>query len=216
MLILLILCAFAAAGAIDVVIPLTHATFDDYIHSNKYVLVEFYAPWCGFCKKFAPVFNDVATTLSEENTDVRIAKVDCISETELARKYEIKGYPTLLWFVNGYALNQESLYIPQTKDELVRFVRRMSKDRVTLLASEDEVNEFKHDVAHAAGKFRGFTRYSVSSMVGYFSDATSQYAETFRTACERMELNLDVRHIYFTTYTSSSRKIENKHRYCVP
>ena len=188
----LLLLLLHLVNSIDVVIPLTQNTFQDYVNSNKYVLVEFYAPWCGFCKKFASTYQDVAKTIIEENTNARIAKVDSISETSLARKYEVKSYPTLLWFVNGVPFNKESLYIPQTKEELVRFVRKMSQDRVTLLESEEEAHNFIHDVMHAAGKFRGFNRYSVSPMIGTFADAKSQYAETFKSACERMELNMDV------------------------
>ena len=191
-LLFLLLLLVLSVNAIDVVIPLTQNTFQDYVNSNKYVLVEFYAPWCGFCKKFASTYQDVATTIFEENTNARIAKVDSISETALARKYEVKSYPTLLWFVNGVPFNKESLYIPQTKEELVRFVRKMSQDRVTLLESEEEAHNFIHNVMHATGKFRGFNRYSVSPMIGTFADAKSQYAETFKSACERMELNMDV------------------------
>jgi len=211
MFFLFLLLLLTSSHAIDVVIPLTSSNFDSFIKSNKYVLVEFYAPWCGFCKNFAPIYNDVATILSSE-VNVRVAKVDSTRESSLAEKYEIKGYPTLLWFVNGDVFNRDSLYIPQSKDELVKFVRKMAKERVTVLETKQDVEQFIHNVIHASGKYRGFTRYFVSPMIGYFSSHESRYAEAFKKACESMEINLDVLCAMKISPTQTGRPIVTLHR----
>jgi len=67
---------------------------------TKDVLVEFYAPWCGHCKKLAPVYETVANAfMNEEN--VIVAKVDATENSALASRYEVKGYPTLKFFPKG-------------------------------------------------------------------------------------------------------------------
>jgi len=91
----------AVAGPKSPVTVLTAANFDSIaLDENKNVLVEFYAPWCGHCKRLAPTYDELALAFSSEK-DVVIAKVDASAEESLGTKYGIKGYPTLKWFGKG-------------------------------------------------------------------------------------------------------------------
>ncbi|KAL2472768.1 protein disulfide isomerase-like 1-4 [Forsythia ovata] len=74
------------------VVVLTDGNFSDFVDENKYVMVEFYAPWCGHCKALASEYAAAATELKAEN--VKLVKVDATEENELAEKYEIQGFPT--------------------------------------------------------------------------------------------------------------------------
>jgi protein disulfide-isomerase-like protein len=65
------------------------------------VLVEFYAPWCGHCKKLAPEYAAAAAELKASGNKAVLAKVDADSEKELGTKFQVEGFPTLKWFVNG-------------------------------------------------------------------------------------------------------------------
>jgi len=82
--------AVAAEGS-DVLI-LTDANFEKLLSSGGNILLEFYAPWCGHCKKLGPTYEKVATELKGK---VKVGKIDCTVETGLAKRFGIKGYPTI-------------------------------------------------------------------------------------------------------------------------
>eukprot|EP00439_Symbiodinium_sp_Y106_P051534 s513_g6.t2 len=94
-----LLVAWAALGKAEDVVTLTGSDFDQHLKDNKYVLAEFYAPWCGHCKKLAPEYEKAAQAL--KFSGVSLAKVDATEEKDLAKKYDVKGFPTLIWFEEG-------------------------------------------------------------------------------------------------------------------
>lgn len=70
------------------------------LDTNKNVLVEFYAPWCGHCKQLAPTYEKVAKTFATESNCV-VANVDATKNAKLAEKYGVQGYPTIKFFPAG-------------------------------------------------------------------------------------------------------------------
>lgn len=81
------------------VVVLTRNNFSEFIASNTYVMVNFYAPWCYWSKKLKPEYSAAATML--KNTEAVLAKVDCTIEGKLCRDYNIQGYPSMVLFVLG-------------------------------------------------------------------------------------------------------------------
>lgn len=81
------------------VVVLNGGNFSEFIKKNRYVLVEFYAPWCGHCQALAPEYAAAATVLKGEK--VVLAKVEATEESELAEKYEVQGFPTIYFFIDG-------------------------------------------------------------------------------------------------------------------
>ncbi|KYQ91147.1 disulfide-like protein [Tieghemostelium lacteum] len=75
------------------VIVLTDKTFNSEM--NGLIMVEFYAPWCGHCKKLAPIYEELATKLKTEHPNVKIAKVDCDVEKASCKRFDITSFPTL-------------------------------------------------------------------------------------------------------------------------
>lgn len=78
-----------------------HVKTDEFetevLKSDKKVLVDFYADWCGPCKMMAPILDE----LSNENTEIKIAKVNVDEESAIAEQYKIMSIPTLIVFDKG-------------------------------------------------------------------------------------------------------------------
>ena len=82
-------------------VVLTAATFDETVMASEGIwMVEFYAPWCGHCKKLEPVWNEVATLMKGK---VNFAKADMTLDENKALKerFEVKGFPTVLFWDYG-------------------------------------------------------------------------------------------------------------------
>jgi thioredoxin len=75
-------------------VEVTQDNFDDIVSGNDVVIIDFWAPWCGPCRQFAPVFEQV----SEKHPDVVFAKVNTDEEQELAQAFQIRSIPTLMAF----------------------------------------------------------------------------------------------------------------------
>ncbi len=94
-------------------IKITKENFEsEVLKSDKKVVLDFWATWCGPCKMIAPVLEE----LSEEREDIKIGKVDVDTEGELAVRFGVMSIPTLVFFENGEEINRVIGF--HTKDEL--------------------------------------------------------------------------------------------------
>jgi thioredoxin len=89
-------------------VELTKDNFEQTVSGNPIVIVDFWAPWCGPCRGFAPVFE----TASEAHPDVVFAKVNSDEQQELAGAFNIRSIPTLMVFREKVILFQQAGALP--------------------------------------------------------------------------------------------------------
>jgi thioredoxin 1 len=82
------------------------------LHSDKPVLVDFWAEWCGPCRQIAPILDQLAEELGEE---VTIAKVNIDESPEAPSKYGVRGIPTMILFKHGEAVATKVGALPKTQ-----------------------------------------------------------------------------------------------------
>ena len=123
----------------DVMI-LTDSTFDKAVEKYEYLLVLFYAPWCGHCKKFHPEYEKAATVLRKEN--LYLAKVDATVEKKLAEKFEIQGFPTVKLFIKGQPIEYTG---GRKESEVINWMRKKSGPATKDLKTVEDVEKFQKD-----------------------------------------------------------------------
>ncbi|XVF30026.1 hypothetical protein REPUB_Repub16aG0021800 [Reevesia pubescens] len=121
------------------VLELDESNFDSAISSFDYILVDFYAPWCGHCKRLSPQLDEAAPILAGLKDPIVIAKLNADKFTILARKYELHGYPTLKLFMHGVPVDY---YGPRKADLLVRNLKKFIAPDVSILSSDSAVSDF--------------------------------------------------------------------------
>ena len=85
------------------ILKVTSENFEsEVLQSDKTVLIDFYADWCGPCKMLSPIVDEVA----EENTDIKVVKINVDNAQDLAMKYQVMSIPTLVVIKDGREINR--------------------------------------------------------------------------------------------------------------
>lgn len=137
----------------ETVVTVTKDTFEEFINSAELVLVEFYAPWCGHCKRLAPEYEKAAQQLINHDPPIPLGKVDATVETELAQQFDVTGYPTLKMFRKGrpsdYTGGRDAYGI-------VDHMRKYSGEAAKLLPTLNQVT--------------GMIRKEAATVIGFFDN----------------------------------------------
>jgi protein disulfide-isomerase A1 len=146
-LILSFLLLFVLSFSVEVVqeegvYVLTDSAFDEFIKEHTHALVEFYAPWCGHCKKLAPEYAKAAAKLQKQESPVVLCKVDATAEKTVSERFGVKGYPTLKFFINGAPIEYTG---GRTEDEIVNWVTKKSGSPVREISDAAALDKLMAD-----------------------------------------------------------------------
>jgi len=120
------------------VVELTKDNFEQVVTGNPTVIVDYWAPWCGPCRAFAPTFEKVA----EKNPDVVFAKVNTEEEPEIAAHFQIRSIPTLMIFRDSVILFAQPGALPQgALEDVVGKAKAVDMDEVRKEIAAQEAAE---------------------------------------------------------------------------
>ncbi|KAH0864302.1 hypothetical protein HID58_081513, partial [Brassica napus] len=163
----------------EFVLTLDHTNFTDTINKHDFIVVEFYAPWCGHCKQLAPEYEKAASELSSHVPPVVLAKIDASEETnrEFATQYEVQGFPTIKIFRNGGKAVQE-YNGPREADGIVTYLKKQSGPASFEIKSAEDASEFDKKVI----------------VVGVFPKLSGSEFDSFLATAEKLRSDYDFAH----------------------
>jgi len=144
----------------DGVLVLSDSNFAEAINAYETLLVEFYAPWCGHCKKLAPEYAKAAAALKKDG--LSIAKMDATANDRIPSQFGVEGFPTLKFFRSGKASDYTG---GRTESEIVNWVKKKSGPPAKAITTAEDVATFKQSGEVA--------------VIGVFADPASSEAKVF-------------------------------------
>ncbi len=116
-------------------VEITKENLQDTIANNDIAIIDFWAPWCGPCKSFAPIYEAV----SEKHDDIVFAKVNTEDEQELAASFQIRSIPTLMIFRGQIAIFSQAGMLPESAlQEVIGKVKELDMDQVRKEVEEQQ------------------------------------------------------------------------------
>lgn len=170
---------FASALSSDV-LEFDDGDFSDKIGDHETILVEFYAPWCGHCKKLAPEYEKAASSLVNNDPPVPLAKVDCIANADTCKKFGVSGYPTLKIFRDGeFSADYQG---PREADGIVKYMKNQVGTATRELNNIEDFNKFIGDFD--------------AGIVGFFDSESSKLFTSFKKVSEAMREDFRFAHTF--------------------
>ncbi|XP_069502872.1 protein disulfide-isomerase A2 [Ambystoma mexicanum] len=147
------------------VLVLNKHNFERALREHKFLLVEFYAPWCSHCQALELEYSKAADVLKNKSSEVRLAKVNAVVEQELSGEYGVSGYPTLILFQNGNRTNPIEYSGKRNAEGFVKWMQRRAIPAVIELNNNADTEKFidSEDV----------------TVIGFFKDPRDADVKTF-------------------------------------
>ncbi len=116
-------------------VELTKDNFDQIVGGNDFVIVDYWASWCGPCQNFAPIYEEA----SEKHDDIVFAKVNTEEQQELAAHFQIRSIPTLMIFRDQIVIFSQPGMLPASAfEELIGKARELDMDEVRKQVAEQQ------------------------------------------------------------------------------
>ncbi|XP_018858114.1 protein disulfide-isomerase-like [Juglans regia] len=165
----------------EFVLTLDHSNFSDTVSKHDFIVVEFYAPWCGHCKKLAPEYEKAASVLSVHDPPVILAKVDANEgeNKDLASDFEVKGFPTIKILRNGGKTVQEYKG-PRDADGIVDYLKKQSGPASVEIKSVEDASSLIDD--------------KKIFIVGVFPKFSGEEFENFTSLAEKLRSDYEFGH----------------------
>ncbi|XP_043721296.1 protein disulfide-isomerase-like [Telopea speciosissima] len=176
---------FAAEGeegkSGEFVLTLDHSNFSETVGKQNFIVVEFYAPWCGHCKNLAPEYEKAASILSSHDPPVVLAKVDANEEANkgLATEFEIRGFPTIKILRNG-GKNVQDFKGPRDADGIVTYLKKQAGPASAEIKSVEDAGNLIDD--------------KKIFIVGVFNKLSGEEFENFTQLTEKLRSDYDFGH----------------------
>ncbi|KAL6515534.1 Thioredoxin-like domain [Orobanche hederae] len=169
------------SGSKEFVVTLDHSNFTEFVGKHKFIVVEFYAPWCGHCKKLAPEYEKAASILSTLDPPVVLAKVNANDDQNkiIASEFEVKGYPMLKILRNGGSVVQEYKG-PRDTDGIITYLKKQSGPASSEIKSPEDASSVIDD--------------NKILVVGVFTEFLGEKYENFTTLAERLRADYEFGH----------------------
>ncbi len=120
------------------VVELTDESFEDTVSNNDFVVVDYWAPWCGPCRSFAPTYEKV----SEDHEDIVFAKVNTEDEQGIASHFQIRSIPTLMIFREKVIIFSQAGALPESGlRELIERASELDMAEVHKQIAEEQNSE---------------------------------------------------------------------------
>ena len=119
-------------------VELTKDNFDQIVGGNGFVIVDFWAPWCGPCRSFAPIYEST----SEKHEDIVFAKVNTEEQMELAAHFQVRSIPMLAIFKEQILVFAQPGALPASAlDQLIDQLRELDMDKVRADIAEQKESQ---------------------------------------------------------------------------
>jgi len=123
-------------------VDITADTFEETIEKNDIVVVDFWAEWCGPCKSFAPIYEEVSNDEDYDGVDIVFGKIDTEAEQELGAHFQIRSIPTLMIFREQVVLFSQAGMLNNTQlKEVIAKVQELDMKEVHAEIAKGEQQE---------------------------------------------------------------------------
>ncbi|KAL6899781.1 hypothetical protein ACP4OV_006439 [Aristida adscensionis] len=173
-------CGGRAEGE-EAVLTLDTGNFSEAVAAHRFIVVEFYAPWCGHCKHLAPEYEKAASILSKHDPPIVLAKVDASDKknSDLSSKYEVQGFPTIK-ILRNQGDDVQEYHGPRDADGIVEYLKKQAGPASVEIRSAE-------DAARSIGD-------SGVAIVGVFPALGGSEYENFMAVAEKMRAGYDFLH----------------------